>query len=814
MAPLSTLVHDPVLIFATVMLIMLIAPLVSTRIRLPSIIGLILAGLLAGPHALGLLQHDKIFELLGAVGLVYLMFLTGLEINLNEFIRHPKPSLIYGFAAFLLALVLGTAGGRLLLGFSWPSAILLSSLFATNTLMTFPIVSRLGLAKHQVVTAAIGGTILTDTLALLALSVMVNWMQGSLTAFFWIRQVLSLVLLVFLTLWALPRIGFRFFRLTSPDGASEFVFILAAVFLTAFGARLAGVEPIVGAFLAGVALSRLIPGHSPLMNRLQFVGQALFIPFFLISVGMRIDLKILFSGFSVWMVFIFMIGMVLLVKWSAARLSGKLLRYTRNASMLLLGLCVNQAAAPLAIVLVGHRIGLFTEAVLNGAILMVLVTNLVGGWLTEKYGRLISLQATPERPETDVENTGRTLVPVSHPDTLPGLLDLALMLRPQAASEPIYPLYVAQDGVDVDERVAFGEKLLGAATARIVAAEAPVLPLTRIAVNVAGGILHVMKEFRISMLVIGWNGRSDSLRMVFHTLFDQILEQSLQMVVVSRIEHPLNTTRRIVLILPPMTERQAGFATAINNLGRLVVQMGARLHLLYVDRSAQEAKGLKGIPATVAVTRQPLSVWNDLMPALSSTLQEGDIMVLFSARRARTAWQPSLVTLPGRISRAHPQTSLLVVYPSDFSEEKIEEAPSGALPKGLAPSRILFDLEGFEAQDAIRLLLETMFAPASPAWNALNSVLCDMPPVELAAGMALLHSHVGEVSEPTIFLGVSESGFAFEGFDQPATYLLILLSPTERPPDLHLKTLAGLARFARKPDFMQTIKEAVAGAAS
>ncbi|HPN72625.1 MAG TPA: cation:proton antiporter, partial [Candidatus Omnitrophota bacterium] len=296
---------DPILMFSFIMFTLLLAPILSGKARLPGIVGLIIAGIIAGPHALGILKPEGAMELFSQVGLVYIMFLAGLEINLHEFTRQKRYSMVFGSFTFFIPMAAGTFGARYLLSFSWPAAILLASMFASHTLIPFPITSRLGIQRNKAVVATVGGTIITDTLALLVLALVAEYTTSQLTAFFWTRQIILLAALVWFSLWLLPRIASFFFQVLSPDGGGEFIMTLALVFLTAHLAHLAKVEPIIGAFFAGLALSRVISEQSPLMNRLEFVGQVLFIPFFLISVGMLVNMKVLFSGIDVWVVAIF-----------------------------------------------------------------------------------------------------------------------------------------------------------------------------------------------------------------------------------------------------------------------------------------------------------------------------------------------------------------------------------------------------------------------------------------------------------------------------------------------------------------------------
>ena len=285
--------RDPILIFSSVLLIILIAPAVLKQVRVPGIVGLILAGVLVGPNGLHLLERDASIVLFGTVGLLYIMFLAGLEIDLHDFQRYKNRSLVFGALTFSIPQTIGMLTGRYFLGFSWPSAILLASMFASHTLLAYPIVSRLGIARNEAVSVTVGGTIITDTAALLVLSVIAGSARGELSGAFWLQLSISFALFVFAVLWLFPRVGTWFFKNSGSDSSSQYIFVLAFVFAAAFLAQMAGVEPIIGAFLAGIALNSLIPQQSHLMNRVHFVGNTLFSPFFLLSVGMLVDLRVL-----------------------------------------------------------------------------------------------------------------------------------------------------------------------------------------------------------------------------------------------------------------------------------------------------------------------------------------------------------------------------------------------------------------------------------------------------------------------------------------------------------------------------------------
>ena len=481
-------ITEPVVIFAIVMLILLAAPLLFERLKVPGMIGLIVAGIVVGPHGLELLAREGIFELFGKVGLIYLMFLAGLEINLRQFNRQRRDSMVFGSLTFFIPQLAGMLLARLIFGFSWPASVLLASMFASHTLVSYPIALRLGIAKTRAVSMTIGGTILTDTAALLVLAVVAEMTVKDLSPQFVLQMAGLLVVLVVGTLAGLPRLGNWFFRSAEPDGAAEFAFVLSACFVVAALAGWAGFEAIIGAFLAGLALSGHVPEKSVLMSRLQFTGQALFIPFFLISVGMLVDLGALASGTQGWAIAGFMSAMVIGSKWAAARMSGNILRLTRDEVGLVFGLSVNQAAATLAAVLVGLRIGLFDAPVLNGAVLMILITCMIGPWLTDRHGRRLSLAQPLGLEESGQEAPQRILIPVDKETTAIPLMDFALLLRQHEGHEPLYPLNVANE--EDESRVAAAERVLTPAVLQAVAGGVPVQVATRIDANTASGILR------------------------------------------------------------------------------------------------------------------------------------------------------------------------------------------------------------------------------------------------------------------------------------------------------------------------------------
>lgn len=671
--PPSLPVTDPVLIVAIASAIFLGVPLLFERLRVPGIIGLILAGALVGPNGLGLLARDATIVLLGTVGLLYLMLLVGLELDLHEFARHRRQSVVFGTLSFVVPGVLGTALG-MAMGYSLPSSLLLGSAFSSHTLLAYPIASRLGIVRNGAVTATLGGTILTEVLALLLLAVVANAGDGRMDAAFWARLLVPFAVYVGLVMWGLPRVGRWFFRHVRAEGPTEFVFVMASLFAVSHLSHAAGVEPIIGALLAGLALNRLIPEHGTLMNRVQFVGNALFIPFFLLSVGMLVDVRALDSP-RAWGFALALSGGVLLAKGLAAWTAARVLGWSGDEGWTAFGLSVPHAAGTLAIVLVGYDLELLDQAEVNAVVLMILATCLAGPWAVQRFGRRLALREE-RRPAEGGRAPRRVLIPLANPATAGALMDLAAIVRGRESEEPLHPLMVVPgEGAATEAAVAEAERMLRHAVLHAAAAEVPVVPLARVDANVAAGIARGAAETRSSVVVVGWDGRTTTASTVFGSVLDRMLEDTRPMVIVARLGHPLNVTGRLVLVLPPMAAHHAGFAEAARTINAVAAGVGASLRVMAVGREAGRAREeYAAVRPQLPAAWEDVPAWGALLPALRAQLRPDDLVVLLSARRGTLHWHPRLERLPALLGRLAPE-SFLIVYPPETGE-------GGAWPPG------------------------------------------------------------------------------------------------------------------------------------
>jgi len=807
--PADLPITDPALIFALVMGIFLIVPLLFERLKIPGIIGLILAGVVAGPHGAGLLAQD--FTLLSSLGLLYLIFLAGLELDLQKFFEHRRRSIIFGLISFGVPMAISLLVMPAL-GFSVPAALLIGAIIGSHTLLAYPIASRLGIVKNGAILTVVGGTLITDTLALAVLAVVAGSVQEGFSPLFIGQLLLSLTVYTGIVLWGVPRLGRWFFRNVPGQAPAEFIFLLCILFGVAYLAGLAGAEPIIGAFLAGLTLNRLIPRTSPLMTRVRFVGNTLFIPFFIFSVGMLVNPRALVEGWEVWMVAGVLVASVHTGKFLAAWTTRGLFNFNRAEGIAMFGLSTPQAAATLAVTFVGLEVGLFGEDVLNGVIIMILVTVFVGPALLERYGREIA-RLDFQKPQDPADAPQRILIPVSNPATADTLLDIAFLIREEASEEPVFPLMVVrEEGGSSEAGVAEAERMLGHAVLYAASADVPVIPLTRVDSNIATGIVRGMAETRTTTVVVGWDGRSSARHGIFGSVLDQLLAQTHQLVFVAKMGHAVSTTRRIVLVLPPAIDHHPGFLGAVTKMKRLTENLDAEMEVVIVRENADDyAQAIEQAPPARHFEIGSVAGWGELFADLSSRLEPDDLVIAFSARRGTVAWDRQLEDLPGRLAGLVPE-SFIVVYPSEV-RPAAEVTGAYGLPAALSPERVLVDLPTMSYRSAIRRMVSTGFVKDERMRNLVYRALVRSEGAlssEILPGVFVPHARVPGLREPMIFMATSSGGIQFPHSPTPANVVFILLSPEEAR-EKHLAMLSEIAATIRSSERLAELREARSG---
>ena len=662
-------IKEPVLIFGIAMIIFFIFPYLMKLLRIPGLIGPILAGVIIGPNGLGILERTQTIELLGTVGLLFIIFIAGLEMDLDGFKKYRNRSIVYGVLSFFIPLILGTVV-TLLLGYSLAAAILIGSILGSHTLLGYPIASRLGIGKNKAVTTAVGGSILTDTFALLVLAVITGAAAGQLDMYFGVKLTISLIVFVAIIFIGTPFVSRWFFRNVTTEGPVEFTFVMVMLFLAGSLALVAGLQPIIGAFLVGLALNRFIFDQGALMNRIRFTGNAIFIPFFLLSVGMLMDLRVLFSNPKAWILTGLIVVSLLVGKYVASLITAKLYNYTPTERIVVFGLTTPQAAATLAATLVGFNVGLLDQATVNGVIIMILITCIIGPYMVEKFGRKLALLESQE-PYKKSEAPERILIPVANPNTMNSLLDLAFLIRKSKTQEhPLYALSVVQrDMFSAEGDVAKAEKMLENAVTYSSGADVPMRVTTRVDRNIAIGINRAIAEERITTLVAGWNGERTTPQKIFGGVIDQVLDQTNISVLISKLGHPLNTTKRLVLILPMGIDHKTGYWDALSTVKNIAATLGATVQCYVIkdfpDKYKAHMKEIKPNPPTVV---EWVEGWTTFYETKLDTFQSDDLVVVLSARKGTVAWHPQLERVPNKLAKINPE-SFIILYPAEDKED-------------------------------------------------------------------------------------------------------------------------------------------------
>jgi Kef-type K+ transport system membrane component KefB len=651
---------NPVLILSLTLLIILFSPLLFKRFRIPGIIGLIISGVLIGPKCFHIIESTTSFELLSKTGLLYIMFLAGLEIDMQEFQHNRNKSLVFGALTFLIPILIGYVVCIYVFHFSLWSSVLLASMFSTHTLLSYPIVSNMGIIKNRAVQVTFGGTIITDSAVLILLGIITNVVTGGIDGGFWLRITLSLGLLVFATLYLLPRISKWFFRNIEAQASSHYIFVLAVVFISGFLSELAGVEPIIGAFLAGLGLNKVIPHTSILMNRVVFIGNTLFIPFFLISAGMLVDLKLFFAGSSALVFAGILCSVGLVTKYIAAWLTGLIYKYTKYERNIMFGLSVSHAAATLAIIKVGFDIGLFDQNIVNATIILILISCLVSSFVSERAARRIAIQEKDVVRKT-VDKTERILIPVSNPDNIQRLIDLALLIKDQKSTEPIYPLSIVEDGADADEKINLVKKVIEGVAEQISSGDKKVEVLKKVDLSIVDGIVRTAKAYNISDILISYKAHQNTSNLIFGNVAANLLAKSKQAVIISKILQPLNTFQRVVVILSPNAELENGFSRMATKINALTKQLGNNAVICGYEETLNHFTQIAGDKKRTFYKYIPVTTFEHFEQII--TVKTDDLFVFLTARTQTLSYNYQVDEMPKKLNKTSEFTSFIVFYP-------------------------------------------------------------------------------------------------------------------------------------------------------
>ena len=690
-------ITDPTLIFFVVLLIVLFAPIIMSKLRIPHIIGMVLAGIVVGHHGFDILERDSSFELFGRVGLYYIMFLAGLEMDLENVMRNSRRFFIFGLLTCFVPLGLTFLMATVWLGYSTQASFLLGCIMASNTLIAYPIIGRYGLQRHPSVSLSVGSSMISLFLALVMIAALAqtpsafedptegagtNWLIG---AFFFI---LKLAAYIVGSLLLIPRLS-RYFLRRYSDAVMQYIFVMAIMFCSAALTDFIGLEGIFGAFFSGLILNRYIPHVSPLMNRIEFIGNALFIPYFLIGVGMLINVRTLFNGGQVlWVVFLIAFFGTF-GKAVAAYLSALFFRLSKADAHMMFGLTSAHAAGAIAMIMVGMRLEvapgqyLVNDDMLNGVVMMILVTCIISTLMTEHAAQqlIISTPNLPTHPNnpnhpnnlSSPSSESRLLLCVKYPDIAPNLLSLARLVRDQ--SSELIALNVVYD----DEHSAIareqGLRLLEQLQRQAAATDMQMRTQVRLATNIANGIKHAFREFACSEIIMGMHVHTEKSPRFWGDFIQSLYNGLNRQILLVRFVQPLNTLRRIKVAVPSRAEFEPGFHRWLERICRLADNLDCHTEFHGRQESLVLINNyIKSHYPSIRVTLTPMIHWNEL-PKLASTIADDHLFVVVTARRGTISYKNAIDRLPDELQRYFSGKNLMIVFPDQYGGPK-EDAMS------------------------------------------------------------------------------------------------------------------------------------------
>lgn len=674
MAAPMPLVTNPVPIFFIVLSIILFAPLLLNRLKIPHIIGMIVAGVVIGPYGLNVLARDSSFEIFGQVGILYLMFLAGLEIDMYHLKLNLRRGTAFGLLTLLIPLGLGVFTSVYILHVDWLTAMLLGAMYASHTLISYPVITRYGISKSPPVLIAIVGTLIAVIGALLVLAVTTNIKrEGAFDASEIIQLLVLVGIYVAAVLYTFPRVTRWFFKRYS-DKVTQYVYVLAMVFLSAWAAQLIHLEPVLGAFFAGIVLNRFIPSASPLMYSIEFVGNALFIPYFLIGVGMMINMRVLANSGTLAMASV-MLAVALVSKWLPALITQKIYGMDSPSRNIIFGLTAAHTAVALAVVSLGYSMEMFDEQVLNGTVLVILVTCALAPIITsraaakEKIRLMGEEQSGSGQSGSQAQRSVRTAVAVSNPLTIQGLVELAVLMNDPDSRSDVTAVHVRND--NTAKAKTLSRNALEEARKAAAAANESITGVERFDLNTVTGLANIVAERDIDRIIVGLHRRSTVIDSFLGVKIDQLLNSTNRMLVVARCYIPAGAVTRIVVSVPDQAQYETGFTGWVTAVANLTSQIGCRVIFCCSDdvrvaiTSVLRAKGY-GIRFEFRTVND-----RDDFVILSRRILSDDLFIFVGARANSLSYNAHISEMPDFIDRHFSANNLLVIYPEQFGAEAV-----------------------------------------------------------------------------------------------------------------------------------------------
>ena len=664
---------NPVLVFSILLFIILLSPIVLRRLRIPGIIGLIISGLIIGPHALGLigynaLQSEGSIKLFSTIGLLYIMFMAGLDLDLNQFKKYFNKSLTFGLLTFILPLILGYPICYYVLHLNATASLLVASMFSTHTLVAYPIISKYGLSKHSSVAITVGGTILTDTAVLIILAIISSSTQGNLDGAFWLRLITSLTIFSIIMFFGIPKVARWFFSKLDSEKSSQYIFVLSVVFFAAFLAEVAGVEHIIGAFVAGLVLNRLIPHNSILMNRIDFIGNALFIPFFLIYVGMVVDYRSFLQGTWPLIIAGVLTSFAIFSKWIAALATQLIFKMSSSERQIIFGLSTSHAAATLAIIMVGYNEGhgILDITIVNGTVLLILITCMTASFVTENAGKklLIELNESGEGEinETKLRNQ-HIMVSMNELKGNESLIDFSLIISDSKVINPISVVSVYPNNEKAEMMIRKSRKSLEDIVKHFSGHESKLNTIATIDYNLSSGIARVSKELVADIVVINDNRNFNFIQRMVGDERDHLMDVCDKTIFFCHLEKPMASYTRVVVLAPPLCELENSFAIWVERVFRLAKELNLRIELFSTFATKERFEKIGPANKIEAQIKfNEIELFEDSL--LKYEKNKSDLIITCLARKGAVSHSFEIDGYTAKLEKACPTHDVVFIYPA------------------------------------------------------------------------------------------------------------------------------------------------------
>ena len=693
--------RQPVAIFLLVLVIILFTPLLLRRLKIPHIIGMILAGMVVGPYGFNILERDASFQIFGQVGILYLMFLAGVEIDMFNLKQNLRKGVLFGLISFTIPMVGGLLLTHYILDTSWLTSTLIASMYASHTLISYPITARFGLTNSRSAVISICGTVVAVLLALVVLAEVVAVQEHGVFQWFRILRLFGLLIVYCGALYYLVPIMTRRFFKSVNEPVTQYIYVMAVMLLASLLAQLIGLEAILGAFLAGLVLNRYIPKRSALMNRIEFVGNAVFIPYFLIGVGMLININVILKGWNVAWIALNMIVVALVCKWLAVYIAQRLYGFDKVERMLMFGLTSGKAAATIAATMVGYQYGLISEDVMNGAVLMILGCCAIASIATERAAMKLRMGLAEEKLKHETgskRSNARQLVAVANPLTAEGIMKIAIYMRHPKNKLPLTALYVRN--TDDPANIAMGKNALQTAVKVASAVDVKVDDVERYDINIATGLVNVLKEKNCTDIIIGLHRKSNIVDTFYGSMIEQLLRATNKSIIMSRCFIPVNTVTRIVVVVPPKAEFETGFRQWVIRIGNLATQVGCKAIFIAYKETIPYIQGvLTAEKYTISHEYREMETWDDFI-MLSNRIHDDDLLVVIGARRTSISFSSDMEAMPTFLSRYFANHNIMIIYPEQFGAEAEMPTPIDPLSATITsnPSPLLLSVNRWRAQ--------------------------------------------------------------------------------------------------------------------